>query len=135
MNTLIENYKLVKLLAVQDIASATTTDGTGVDCVGLGNDVLVIVSYGTMTGVHTCNVKMQESAVLGSGYADVTGAAFTETNADSDDKTASLGFKRTKQFIRVEVVTAGTVTANVIGVVALVAAEQQHDGVNSKTAA
>lgn len=131
MHKLSENYKVVELLAPQDITSATTTNGTGVDCIKMADDLVAILQLGTMTGAHTCDVKMQESDASGSGYADITGAAFTQANQADGSTIATLGFKRTKRYVRAVVVTAGTVTANVIAISGLVRANQGAADLNS----
>jgi len=135
MHKLNENYKVVNLLPLQAIASATTTEGTGVDCIDCAADCEAIVTLGAMTGTHTCDVKMQESAALATGYADITGATFTQTSEASDNKFAAIGFKRTKRYVRAVVVTAGTVTANDIAIVGLVKVNEGKTGLNSATAA
>lgn len=135
MHKLSENYKVVELLPPQDITSATTTNGTGVDCIEMADDLVAIMQLGSMVGTHTCDVKMQESDVLGSGYADISGAVFSQANQDSDNTIASIGFKRTKRFVRAVVVTAGTSTTNVIAISGLVRANQGEAALNSATPA
>lgn len=135
MHKLSENYKVVELLPIQDITSATATNGTGVDCIKMADDLVAIVQLGAMTGTHTCDVKMQESDASGSGYADIAGATFTQTDADSDNTIASIGFKRTKRYVRAVVTTAGTVTANEIGISGLIRANEGKATLNSATAA
>lgn len=135
MHKLSENYKVVEFLPPQDITSATATNGVGVDCISENHDMVAIVQLGTMTGTHTCDVKMQESDALSSGYTDISGATFTQTDEDSDNTIASIGFKRTKRFVRAVVTTAGTVTANVIAISGLVQAGRGKSDLNSSTAA
>lgn len=135
MHKLSENYDVRLGLAIQDIASATTTNGTGVDCKDTNDDCMAIMELGTQTGTHTCDVKIQESAVVDSGFADITGAVFTQTDDGDDDAIAAIGFKRTKRFIRAVAVTAGTVTANNIAVSFLLKALHGKAALNSATAA
>lgn len=131
MHKLSENYKVINLLTIQNITSATTTNGTGVDCIKMADDLVAVLQLGTMTGTHTCDVKIQESDAAGSGYADITGAAFTQADQADGDTIATLGFKRTKRYVRVVVTTAGTVTANNIGITGLVRANQGASDLNS----
>ncbi len=135
MHKLSENYKVLEFITLQDITSATTTNGTGIDAIGQNDDMVAIVQLGTMTGTHTCNVKMQESESLASGYADIDGATFDETDEDDDDSIAAIGFKRTKRFVRMVVVTAGTVTANEIVGSGLILAGEGKSDLNSSIAA
>ena len=135
MHKLSENYKAIELFPITDIASATTTNGTGVDCLGLRDDLVAVVQLGAMTGTHTCDVTIQESDASGSGYAAISGAVFTQTDANSDNTIACIGFKRTKRYVRASIVTAGTVTSNIIGISGLIKAEEGKVDLNSATAA
>lgn len=135
MHKLSENYKVVQLLPLQDITSATATNGTAVDCKERADDLVAIVQLGAMTGTHTCDVKMQESAASGSGFADISGATFTQTDQDSDNTIATIGFKRTKRYVRAVVTTAGTVTANEIAISGLIRSNEGKVDLNSATAA
>lgn len=135
MHKLNENYKAVEFLAPQDITSATTTNGTAVDCIEMGDDLMAIMQLGGQDGDHTCDVKFQESDASGSGFADISGATFTQTDEDDDNTIASIGFKRTKRYVRAVVTTAGTVTQNVIGLSGLVKANEGKSDLNSATAA
>ena len=115
MHSLKENYKVVEFYPITDITSATTTNGAAIDCKEMDDDVIAIIQLGAMTGDHTADIKFQESNVSGSGYTDIEGAVATQLDEDSDGKIATVGFKRTKRYIRSVIVTAGTVTANVVG--------------------
>jgi len=135
MHKLSENYKAVEFLPPQDITSAATTNGVGVDCINMNDDLMAIVQLGAMTGTHTCIVQMQESDALGSGYSNISGALFTTSDQDDDNSIASIGFKRTKRFVRAVITTAGTVTANVIAISGLVKAAVGASDLNSATPA
>ena len=131
MHKLSENYKAFVGIDPQDITSATTVDGTGVDCLEMNDDVMAVMQLGTMTGTYTCDVKLQESDTLGSGYTDITDAAFTQADQGDGNTIAVVGAKRTKQFVRATVTTAGTVTANEISVSLLVRAGEGAADLNS----
>jgi hypothetical protein len=135
MHKLSENYDVRLGSTAQDITSATTTHGTGVDCKDMEDDCMAILQIGTMVGTHTCDVKIQESDASGSGYADISGAAFTQADQDDDDTIAAIGFKRTKRYVRVVVTTAGTVTTNQIAVSLLLKAIHGASDLNSATLA
>jgi len=135
MHSLIENYKGVEFFPITDITSATTTNGVGVDCINMHHDLVAIAQLGAQTGDHTADIKMQESNVSGSGYTDIVGATFTQTDEDDDGKIASIGFHRTKRYVRAVIVTAGTVTANVVGISGLVKAVDGKADLNSEDAA
>lgn len=131
MHKLSENYKVEQLLPVQDITSATTTNGTAIDCIERGDDLVAILQLGAMTGTHTCDVSIEQSDSSGSGFTAITGASFTQADQDDDNTIASIGFKRTQRYVRVSVVTAGTVTANEIAVSALVLSNEGASDLNS----
>ena len=135
MHTLEQAYKVFQGLTLQDITSATTTNGGSIDCLEHNHDCVAVVQRGAMTGTHTDNVKIQESDATGSGFADISGAAFAEADEGDDDTVAVLQFKRTKRFIRMVSVTLGTVTVNEIAGSILVEAAKQGTDVNSSTAA
>jgi len=83
-NNLDESVKAVVGLA-SDEYSAATVNGTGLDCRGF-TDALVIVNSGTTVGSGTLNIKVQESSDddVADSYADVTDATFTEITAAND---------------------------------------------------
>ena len=135
MHSLTESYKVFTGLPVQNITSATATAGTGVDCLEMGLNCSAILNLGTQTALTSSTVKIQESDVVGSGYADIPGAVFAATDADDDDKVAAIDFIRTKRFIRVVDTTVGTVTAHNVGVNLLVEAGKGGAALNSATAA
>lgn len=135
MHTVEQGYKAAIGLSPQVIASATTTNGTGVDCLELGYDCMAVLQLGTQTGTFTADVKIQESDASGSGYADISGASFTQADQDDDDAVAAITFRRTKRYIRVVDVTAGTVTAHNVAVSLLIEALKQGASVNSATPA
>ena len=135
MHSLEENYKVVEFYPITDITSATTTNGTGVDCKEMDDDILAIIQLGAMTGDHTADIKFQESDASGSGYTDITGAVATQLDEDSDGKIATVGFKRAKRYVRAVIVTAGTVTANVVGISGLIESTYGKSDLNSATAA
>ncbi len=135
MHSLAQAWKAFIGLAIQVIASATTTNGTAIDCIDHGLQCSAILNLGTQTGTLTSDVKIQESDASGSGFADISGAVFTQTDEDDDDMIAAIDFVRTKRYLRVVDVTAGTVTAHNVGVTVLVEAAKQGTAVNSATAA
>lgn len=61
----------------------TTQTGTGVDTRGYEYAV-VVLNAGTFTADETLTLKVQTSDASGSGYADVTGAAFAQITTSND---------------------------------------------------
>jgi hypothetical protein len=69
--------------SIQPDAHATgNVEGDAVDCAGI-EEVLVVLDAGIVGG--TVNVHVEESANGSTGWADITGAAFTEVDSDNDD--------------------------------------------------
>ena len=99
--------------AVAVNASAGTVNGTGVSrLTDALNEVLVLLNIGAMGAAMTLDVKLQESTLVGSGYVDIAGAAFTQKVTATDPNTISelyVNLNKTArlEFIRVVAVTAG----------------------------
>ena len=101
-------------IGAQTIASATDTDGTGID-MSKYDKVAAVVQFGNVTASSgTVLVKLQESATVGGTYTDIAGATTAAlTLADAiDNKRVCLYFdgRRRNAFVRVRIVSAGTVT-------------------------
>ena len=87
------------------ITAAYGIVGTGVDV--LNKSALVQISVGTVAAGATLDYKIQESAVLGSGYADWPGQTYTQITAAGTYEKAYTGIK---QYIRlVETVAVGAI--------------------------
>lgn len=103
-----DNTKSFELLPA---ARATTTaNGTGIDRQGSEGRVIAILSSAAGTGTApTMDVKLQESDVLASGYADITGAVFTQVAGVAAFQTIAVDLRTAKRFIRaVETIAGGT---------------------------
>jgi hypothetical protein len=64
-----------------------------------------ILALGALGAAATVDVKVQESDTLGSGYADITGAAFTQKTKSGTDMSGliyhgSLDLRGRKKFLR-----------------------------------
>lgn len=111
---------LVDLFPAQQISGAGTAQGTGInlqDYANPGNkNIQAHLSVGAQSGTTpTLDVKIQESDSLGSGYADISGAAFTQLGAATGEET--IVFTTNKQYIRVSYTLGGTSPAYDFGVV------------------
>ncbi len=92
----------------------STTTGTGVDLAPYAatGDInfKVVMDVGTVTGTNpTWDVKIQESDTLGSGYTDITGAAFTQVTATGTGA-VELHTRTIKKYIRALCTIGGTST-------------------------
>jgi hypothetical protein len=93
-------YKLFDLIAAIG-HTATTLTGTGIDCKGF-EEALILLSVGLMPSTDgTIAIHLEESDALGSGYADITGAAFAVLNAgESLSYVGRMNLKNRKRYIR-----------------------------------
>lgn len=83
-------------------------DGAAIDTAGY-HQAMIVFNAGTVGSSATVDVKVQECDTSGGTYTDVTGAAFTQVDANNDDATyvGRVNLNGTKRFIRV-VLTVGT---------------------------
>lgn len=105
-------------------------NGTGFTKTGF-DYALFALDLGTLGTAATVDVKIQESDTLGSGYTDVTGAAFAQAvKATDDDKlwVAQMKLSARKKFLRV-VVTVGA-AASVVGVHCVLMEADRSEGVS-----
>ena len=116
------------LKAVVGIAAdnhgAGTVNGPAIDRLGF-EEALVVVNSGANGAGVTVNIKVQESDAEGSGFADVTGAAFAEI-AEANDNTVYVGrlnLVGRKRYLRVVAVVANA--ACDLGVDVLLGAARQ----------
>lgn len=67
-----------------DAHAAGTITGTGVDTTGF-SELMVVVNAGTFAATATVDITLEESDASGSGYAAISGAAFTQLTTSNDD--------------------------------------------------
>jgi hypothetical protein len=81
--------------------TATTLTGTGIDCKGF-EEALILLAVGVMPSTDgTIDIHLEESDALGSGYADITGAVFAIVNAgESLSYVGRLNLAKRKRYIR-----------------------------------
>ena len=97
-------------LLVADVRTSSA-NGTGVDIQDyIGKLKLVLDSEeGTGNADNTLDVKIQHSDASGSGYTDITGAAFTQVDGSTAAfESISLDTRSTKRYIRAVATIAGT---------------------------
>lgn len=100
-----------ELLQATRVTAAETVDGTGVDLQGYinpgGREMKAILSANAISGTTpTLDIKLQESDSLGTGYTDISGAAFTQVT--TVDSLQEIHFRTSKRYVRAERVTTGT---------------------------
>jgi len=110
--------QVLKDLAAPIAQTAGTVTGTGIDCKGY-DEALIMLAVGVMPSTDgTVDVHIEESAVLGSGYTDITGAVFAIVNAgESLSYVGRLNLRKRKRYIRAISVVANQTTPLYIGAV------------------
>jgi hypothetical protein len=111
------------------VSRTSTLTGTGVDLQGLDGEATVILDSSAATaGTNpTLDVKIQDSADGSSGWADVTGAAFTQVTSTASQQRISVNVSEIKRYVRAIGTLGGTSTptfvysVNLLGVAKYVA--------------
>jgi hypothetical protein len=93
-----ENAKYIRAI-VPDQHGVGTVNGTGIDCKGF-REAAFFLDAGDVGTSATVDFKVQESDVVGSGYADVTGAAITQITTDNKWAVVRLNLENRKRFLR-----------------------------------
>lgn len=94
-------------------ASRTSTlTGSAVDLQGLSGEATVILDSSAATaGTNpTLDVKIQDSADGSTGWADVTGAAFTQVTSTASQQRLSVNVSEIKRYVRTVGTLGGTST-------------------------
>lgn len=100
--------------------------GPSIDTAGF-SEAAVVLAVGA-AGAGTCDVKVQDSADGSTGWADVSGAAFTQVTG-SDDNTVQIGMlKLDGNTVRRHIRISSTVATAAIdhGVAVLLVNKQYH---------
>lgn len=79
-------------------SQASTVTGSAVDLTGYEGPVAIIQSHGTGTG--TLDGKIQDSSDGSTGWADVSGKAFTQETTTAGVQVMSLDPREAKRYIR-----------------------------------
>lgn len=123
MRDLFSNIGAVPALA--PAVQAATANGLAVDTKGF-NRVAFVVTTGTIAGSGDFGVKLQESDLPGSGFADVA-TSQRQTNAPATlaaDSAYRLGYLGDKRYVRLALTKAGG-TSIAAGAVAILG-DPQH---------
>lgn len=128
-----ESYKALTLFRPQ--ALTTTTNGTGVDTLGYGDDLVVILDVGAVSGTTpTLDVTIQDSAD-NSSFAAITGAAFSQFTAANKQGVLRVNLDGKRRYIRAVATIGGTTPSFTLNACAMIAAEQCKSSLNSSTPA
>ena len=106
-------------LLPNDVVTATGTGSAG-DLVDYEGDIAVVLDAEAGGAGITYAVKLTEADTSGGSYTDVTGGAFTTTEANTAlVEKIRLDSDNVKRFIKVSVTVAGGTGAGAVSVVAL----------------
>jgi cellobiose-specific phosphotransferase system component IIB len=86
------------LLAAVSAANTAAATGSAVDLIDYDTPVAIVQSHGASTG--TLDGKIQDSADGSTGWADVTGATFTQSTTTADVQVLALNPKSVKRYVR-----------------------------------
>src|SRR5262249_48016450 len=99
----------------QQLGSGATS-GTGVDLLAGDGRCFAIQITGAVGGTSpTLDGKIQESDSSGSGYADISGATFSQVTAANNVQVIS--FERTKRYVRYVGTVGGSSTPTVLAAI------------------
>lgn len=91
-------------------SQASTVTGSAVDLLDYEGSVAIVQNHGTGTG--TLDGKIQDSPDGSTGWADIPGAAFSQSTTTADCKVLAINAKQVKRYIRY-IGTIGTGPQNV----------------------
>lgn len=118
LNTTIANVQPTPAAAI----TATTTNGSAVNILDYEGPVVIVLDARNVAGATpTLDVKIQDSADGSTGWADVSGAAFTQVTTGQSSQRIVVDSNACKKFIRDVGTIGGTSTpsyiwsANLIG--------------------
>ena len=101
--------QVAKVLHTPVAQTAATVNGTGIDCKGY-DEALIVLALGTIPSNGTVDVKIQESGDNGVAdtFADVTGAVFAQKVAGTGALTyvGRINLRERQRYLRSVVVVA-----------------------------
>lgn len=116
----LDKLDLVNLHATA--ARTATGSATGVDVQAYDGDLVLVLDSAAGTGTTpTLAVTVEHSDALGSGYAAITGAAFTTVTTTASQQKLVISKDEAKRYVRVTYTIGGstpsfTFSVNAVGV-------------------
>jgi len=92
------NSTTTVMIAAVSAANTAAATSAAVDLKDYEGAMIIVQNHGLGTG--TLDGKIQDSADGSTGWADVTGAVFTQSTTTADCKAIALQSKQCKQFIK-----------------------------------
>lgn len=124
-----EQANVVELLPVA--ARTADANGSAIDMLNYDGPVMIILTSAAGTGTTpTLDVTIEQSTASGTGFAAITGAAFTQVT-DAADSTQMIQINLEHRYIRAVSTITGT-TPSFTG--AVVALAHRHAGRNASQA-
>lgn len=96
--TYADSATVVALLAAVSAVDTAGATGAAVDLIDYEGKIVITQNHGLGTG--TIDGKIQDSADGSSGWADVSGATFTQSTTTADCKVLALNPKGIRRYIR-----------------------------------
>lgn len=101
-------------------ARTSTVTGSAVDVSKNAGSLVILQEVGTVSGTTpTLDGKIQDSDDGSTGWADVTGATFTQVTASDSYQKLVLDARQVKKFVRYVGTIAGTTPSFTMGVCVL----------------
>lgn len=118
MSKIIDTKNELTVGTVSDIAARTSTVTASAFDLGAYQGVVTVVqAVGTVSGTSpTLDGKVQDSSDGSTGWADVTGATFTQVTASNSVQTYGLDSRGCKRYIRYVGTIAGTTPSFAMGI-------------------
>lgn len=108
----------ISTIAIRSAVSVTATDtGSAVDIRDFQGMAKLVLNSGAMGGTTpTSNIKLQHSDDGSTGWADVSGIAFTQVAAAVSHQELLLNVDQVKRYVRTVNTVAGTTPTQAFGV-------------------
>lgn len=106
----------ITVKSIVPVATFTAdANGSAVDVSEYDGPVAVMLNASAGTGDMTLDVKLQNSADGSTGWADVTGAAFTQVTTTASSQKLVFNPAETLKYVRAVIDVGGTTPSFVIG--------------------
>lgn len=117
-NIIIDLHTELNAASLSNIAARTSTvTGSAVDLQGYQGKLKVMQNVGTVSGTTpTLDGKLQDSADGSTGWADVTGATFTQVTAADSLQSIGVDTRAVKRYVRYVGTIGGTTPSFTMGV-------------------
>lgn len=117
---MLNQFEAATLYALHPTAARTATgQGSAVDIRDVEGDLAIVLDSGAGSGDMTLDAKLQDSADGSTGWADVSGAAFTQVTTAASQQKIVVDTNAVKRYVRAAYTIAGTTPSFTFSVNAL----------------